>query len=140
MISTEKPQPPTILYDFGLKWGKDSSELADVAILPNFFEQAIGAFRRLMRDLESAGRGKATLPRFSRSSPTKPVVDLPPEVKYERQYQFKSSRLPMPNFKVLGEGTNDALNLIPKFTQAVDKLPVYSHRFVTLSLEEGMDM
>lgn len=46
----------------------------------------------------------------------------------------------MPQLKLLGEATGRASSLVPRFTQGVEDLPKLSHRFVVMTLEEGMTL
>lgn len=143
MGSTEYPDPATIEYDFNLVWGETDG---DVAILPNFFEQAYRAFRKLIAGLDeqqlARERRLGTSADFTSVLKETTSIDLAPHAAlHYRPREIGNSRsLPIPRLKPLGEGTTEAARLIPKITEAVNELPVMSHRFVTLPLEEGMDL
>jgi len=47
---------------------------------------------------------------------------------------------PIPKLRQLGESTGEAARFIPRIKSATKELPLLSHRFVTLPLEEGMDL
>lgn len=47
---------------------------------------------------------------------------------------------PVPKLRAMGDVTGDAAMMVPQIKQALGELPAYSHRFVTLPLEEGMDL
>jgi hypothetical protein len=149
MSSIEYPGPPTLEYDFDLVWGETDG---DVAILPNFFEQAFRAFQKLMRGLDdqelARGRRLGTVvPTTPRKAHTKEEIEerkkqqqATEPLRYRRRNATSAGAMPIPRLKLLGEGTTDAAKLVPKIKSAVNELPSMSHRFVTLPLEEGMDM
>lgn len=55
------------------------------------------------------------------------------------KYKGGQVRIDVPSFTLLGESTTAATS-IPTIRKALNQVPVLSHRFVTLPLEDGMDM
>lgn len=145
MPSMEYPDPATLDYDFDLLWGETDG---DVAILPNFFEQAYDAFQKLLKGLDEQQLARARrmgiiadLPKpKGRHAKEEEVPALHSTLAYRQRQTEHSRSMPIPRLKLLGEGTTDAAKLVPKIKQAVNELPSMSHRFVTLPLEEGMDL
>jgi hypothetical protein len=148
MASVEYPGPPTLEYDFDLIWGETDG---DVAILPNFFEQAFRAFQKLVHGLDEQKVARARrlgAPAPPSKSKKKHDKDTEEEesqskekvLRYRRRDAGAAGAMPIPRLKLLGEGTTDAAKLVPKIKSAVNELPSISHRFVTLPLEEGMDV
>ena len=149
MDSIEYPAPTTLDYDFNLIWGETDG---DVAILPNFFEQAYHAFQKLLKGLDEQQVARArrlgiidVAPladrRHSESTAEKDSsTSQQPKLTYRRRHTGHSRAMPIPRLKLLGESTGDAARLVPKIKSAVSELPSMSHRFVTLPLEEGMDL
>ncbi len=62
-----------------------------------------------------------------------------PLVKYLRRGEGPFNN-PVPKLRAMGDVTGDAAMMVPQIKQALGELPAYSHRFVTLPLEEGMDL
>ncbi|ORY27357.1 hypothetical protein BCR39DRAFT_589249 [Naematelia encephala] len=151
MGSLEYASPTTVEYDFDLIWGESDG---DVSILPNFFLQAIAAFKKLLRGMDEQQIARARrlgidLPPSSLLSSGAIGMDegdvdgmssLQNNIIYRPRATTHPRALPIPRLKWLGEGTTDAARLIPRITAAVHELPVLSHRFVTLPLEDGMDL
>jgi len=149
MPSIEYPDPATLDYEFDLLWGETDG---DVAILPNFFEQAYHAFQKLLKGLDEQQLARARrrgIIEISRgvkrqhgkdASEEHPPPDLHTALAYRRRQTVQPGSMPIPRLKLLGEGTTDAAKLVPKIKSAVNELPSMSHRFVTLPLEEGMDL
>lgn len=165
MDSDEYTYPsPRLLYHFVVVWGKTDS---DIAIWPNFFDSAWRALKKLIDGIEHEEAARARrlgIIRPSKQSDTekedkagkkkgKDKAKVRPTVEEIKEGLFSEGSLkfeprdpaievepPIPNLKVLGSGTKDATKLIPTFYQGVRDLPRLSHRFVTTSLEEGMDM
>ncbi len=147
MPSIEYPDPATLDYDFDLLWGETDG---DVAILPNFFEQAYYAFQKLLKGLDeqelarARRMGIAQVPKPERRHGKDPSEEEIPALHstliYRQRHTDHSRSMPIPRLKLLGEGTTDAAKLVPKIKSAVKELPSMSHRFVTLPLEEGMDL
>ena len=140
MLSIEYPDPATLDYDFDLVWGETDG---DVAILPNFFEQAYHAFQKLLKGLDeqqlARARRMGIVPK-SRDPADSQMPSIAATLAYRRRQTDQTRSMPIPRLKLLGEGTTDAAKLVPKIKQAVNELPSMSHRFVTLPLEEGMDL
>ncbi len=140
MGSAQLPDPPTLEYDFTLIWGETDG---DVAIWPNFFEQAFKAFQNLIKGLDEQQLARARRlgpiknPSKDNKDSTPQVVD---QLVYRPRQGVHAGALPVPRLKILGEGTGDAAKLVPKLNSLVRELPSMSHRFVTLTLEEGMDL
>ena len=148
MPSIEYPEPATLDYDFDLLWGETDG---DIAILPNFFEQAYHAFQKLIKGLDEQQLARARRRGIVQISPdikqrhAKDLTEeeppnIQPNLAYRRRLTGQPGSMPIPRLKLLGEGTTDAAKLVPKIKSAVNELPSMSHRFVTLPLEEGMDL
>ena len=147
MNSNEYPNPQVLDFDFDLVWGETDG---DVGILPNFFEQAILAFQKLLKGLDEqelsrARPGASTTPRASANNKHKTLPEdgsegKPAPLQYRPRNPRWSDTVPAPRLKMLGEGTGEAARLIPRIRSATKELPALSHRFVTLPLEEGMDL
>jgi len=146
MRSLETPAPTTIEYDFDLTWGRTEG---DVGIMPNFFEQAFKATNKLIQGINDQESARAR--KFENTDP--PVIatngqkkqdseplDSEPQVIYRNRDATQAQAMPIPRLKLLGQGTAEAARLIPKIKEAVAKLPKTSHQFVTLPLEEAMDL
>lgn len=139
MSSFEYPGPPTVEYDFSLVWGGSDG---DVQILPNFFGRAAEAAKKFSIGLDNAARTRTIVRPPPETTPFKDIKDniADKEPLHYRALDPSDKQMPIPNLKVLGEGTKDAARLIPPVKAFVNGLPVLSHRFVTLPLEEGMDL
>ncbi|KAK4686556.1 protein CSF1, partial [Tremellales sp. Uapishka_1] len=142
MGSVEYPDPPVLEYDFDLIWGETDG---DVAILPNFFEQAYNAVRKLAKGLDEQALARSRRLGIEILKPiTKEEEENESSVEnalvYRRREKAHMEAMPIPRLKLLGEGTTDAAKLVPKIKSAVNELPNMSHRFVTLPLEDGMDL
>lgn len=55
------------------------------------------------------------------------------------RYHGGQVKIDIPSFTLLGDGSSTAAS-IPMIRNALNKVPIFSHRFVTLPLEDGMDM
>lgn len=147
MASRELSTPPVLDFDFDLVWGETDG---DIGILPNFFEQAISAFRKLIKGLD-----EQELARLRRTDPSaspnmdknrraslaehEPLV-VGSTLEYRPRDPTWADDPPIPKLKQLGESTREAATFIPRIKSATKELPILSHRFVTLPLEEGMDL
>ena len=150
MNSVEYSDPSILDFDFDLTWGETDG---DVKILPSFFEQAYVAFDKLIKGLDEQEMARA-----KRSDPDDPGSTSPTDaepyrrrkmdeatsaaktIEFRNRDPTKAEKVPIPRLKMLGEGTGDAAKLVPKIRSGVKELPKLSHRFVTLPLEEGMDL
>ena len=148
MPSIEFPNPATLDYGFDLVWGETDG---DVAILPNFFEQAYQALQKLIAGVDELQLARArrlgVLTSSSNATKKQPTdfaeehtLDSHGPLAYRRRETDTSRSMPIPRLKLLGEGTTDAAKLVPRLKSAINELPSMSHRFVTLPLEEGMDL
>lgn len=153
MDSSELTDELTLLYHFELVWGETDG---DIAILPNFFDQAYRALRKVVDGIDHAEKRRWR--HMQRIRPSDAAEDEPKlkELAARRlsatsgsvsgglKFLPRDAALerdpPIPRLKPLGEGTSDAARLIPRFQQGIRELPKLSHRFVTTSLEEGMDL
>lgn len=143
--------PPRLLYHFDLVWGRTDG---DIAILPNFFDQAWRSLQKLIAGIEQEEVARARrlgVIRPEKSAAKKPAAENKGKIPetdifadsllhYEPRDPNSEIEPPIPNLKVLGEGTKDVARLLPKFRQGVRELPKLSHRFVTTSLEQGMEL
>ncbi|WRT63262.1 uncharacterized protein IL334_000165 [Kwoniella shivajii] len=151
MSSIEEPRPSVLLYDFDLIWGEGDG---DFSILPYFFEQAYKTFDAFTKGLEQEQITKAK----------RRGDDLPPRrntstIRFDQDYiqndgepwgendqlTFKDRSegqkpLPVPRLKLLGEGTRQAVELLPRINEFSQQLPVAIHKGVTAPLEDGMDL
>jgi hypothetical protein len=149
MSSKELSEPSVLDFDFDLVWGETDG---DIGILPNFFEQAISAFRKLAKGIE-----EQELARLRRIDPSlSPHMDKsrrkslqddiathpssPSSLEYKPRDPTWADDPPIPKLKQLGESTREAATFIPRIKSATKELPILSHKFVTLPLEEGMDL
>ncbi|KAL7425079.1 Macrophage colony-stimulating factor 1 receptor [Cryptotrichosporon argae] len=150
MASVEYPDPATVDFDFDLVWGKTDG---DIAIMPNFFEAAYRSFQKLAHGVEAQqlarSRRLGVQPSHARSPArgrkNKSDADSADDGCARRPLVFRRrgvapATIPVPKLKMLGEATGDAAMLVPKFQQGVKELPSLSHNFVTLPLEDGMDL
>ena len=145
MNSIEYSDPPLLDFDFDLTWGETDG---DVKILPNFFEQAFVAFNKLLKGLDEQEMARGRRLNGSDVPTRRPKKDegdqstllAGPTIEFRERDPSKAERLPIPRLKMLGEGTTDMAKLVPKIRSGVKELPKLSHRFVTLPLEEGMDL
>jgi hypothetical protein len=153
MASQELSHPSVLDFDFDLVWGETDG---DIGILPNFFEQAVQAFKKLVKGIDEqqlarARRterldSKASSEKSRRSSVKEDGKDKPriPERGVSLEYRPRDPTWaddpPIPKLKQLGESTGEAARFIPRIKSATTELPVLSHRFVTLPLEEGMNL
>ncbi|WWC67272.1 uncharacterized protein I206_101180 [Kwoniella pini CBS 10737] len=48
--------------------------------------------------------------------------------------------LPVPRLRLLGEGTRQAMDMLPRINEFSDQLPVMIHKGITSPLEDGMDL
>lgn len=103
----------------------------------------------------SKAKAKAKAKRSAESSKPEPSHPTDPEGVWRMSLggldffdrDHSSRKVPLPKLKALGETTGDAAAFFDWFRRgeqtldkAAEKLPAYSHRFVTLPLEDGMDM
>ncbi len=143
MESRQLSNPDILDFDFDLVWGETDG---DIGILPNFFEQAISAFRKLAKGIEQQNTARMhrinTTIHPTRSSKKDLEDDSPisagPTLEYRPRDPTWANNPPIPKLKQLGESTREAATFIPRIKSATKELPVLSHRFVTLPLEEGM--
>lgn len=147
MSSSEFPEPPVLDFDFELTWGETDG---DIGVMPNFFDQAIQAFRRLLSGLDEQQEARA---RRIDTTFTRPVNNATPDaaarpdtsdptttLQYRPRDPEWANAAPIPHLKPLGKSTGEAARYIPKFKTMAKELPALSHRFVTLPLEDGMDL
>ena len=146
MKSRELSHPAILDFDFDLVWGETDG---DIGILPNFFEQAISAFKKLIKGIEEQELARMKRdPSYSPSTEKDRKVSLEddtplaldPTLEYRPRDPTWADDPPLPKLKQLGESTREAATFIPKIKSATKELPVLSHKFVTLPLEEGMDL
>ena len=143
MDSVELPAPPTLDFSYDLSWGDTEG---DFAILPNFLESAFQAFKKLDADLklvrgnkEHNEKGMKRVSNFAGLDGDEPRLGDDDSLAYRRR-GGDLSKIPIPRFKLLGEATTEAARLVPRLKAMSNELPALSHRFVTLQLEEGMDL
>ncbi|ODN76792.1 hypothetical protein L202_05394 [Cryptococcus amylolentus CBS 6039] len=134
MDSVEVPKPLAIVYDFDLVWGEGD---LDISIMPYFFEQVYKTFDTLIKGLDQE---QLTRARRRGDGDVKDKGAAPEEQLAFRRRIEGQRPLPIPRLKLLGEATGEAMTWVPKITAANERLPVMVHRFVTLPLEEGMDL
>lgn len=147
MSSKELSDPSILDFDFDLVWGETDG---DIGILPNFFEQAISAFRKLIKGLDEQelGRLRRIDPSLSPNMDKNRRKSLKEEEEAQRMSTLEyrprdptwADDPPIPKLKQLGDSTREAATFIPKIKSATKELPILSHKFVTLPLEEGMDL
>jgi hypothetical protein len=166
MNSLEHRPPLLVLeYDFDLHWGIVNG---DVAFHPNFFEDAIRAFRKLSKGLDEQEQARAKRqdpigvaprsPKLLKSltstskdgdgTGTAALAGLEPNctldhgrlLTYRRRHPEIAQEISIPNLAFLGEATSDAAKLVPRIRAKLGELPPLSHRFFVLPLEEAMDM
>ncbi|WVQ79015.1 hypothetical protein IAT38_001107 [Cryptococcus sp. DSM 104549] len=150
MKSIEEPKPPVVVYDFDLLWGKGD---LDIAIMPYFFEQVYKTFHTLIEGLDQEqvtkvkrrgddsvlrdrGRGKGV---DGLETEKANAVEGANQLTFRRRLEGNRP-LPVPRLRLLGEATGEAMAWVPKINAANEQLPIMVHRFVTLPLEEGMDL
>ena len=153
MNSTELSHPPVLNYDFDLIWGETDG---DIAFLPNFFEAFKRTIDSLIEELDKVkveqladsqrrakldGLSKASA---SETSPNK-MVSKPHEDGDELALLVYNNRSTnpqhsLPRLKPLGEGTTDAARMLPMIKTGMAQIPVFSHRFMTLKLEDFMGL
>lgn len=149
MNSTELSNPPVLDYDFDLIWGETDG---DIAFLPNFFDTFKKTYEELMSELDKAklerlaekqrrARLEGVVTKFDETDvpAKKDAVDGKVELLVYRDRSL-TPRHNLPRLKPLGEGTTDAARLLPIIKTGMAQIPLLSHRFVTLKLEELMDM
>ncbi|WVQ74514.1 hypothetical protein IAR50_004115 [Cryptococcus sp. DSM 104548] len=134
MDSIEEPTPLVIVYDFDLVWGDGD---LDISIMPYFFEQVYKTFDTLIKGLDQE---QLTRARRRGDGNVKNKEAAPDEQLAFRRRLEDQRPLPVPRLKLLGEATGEAMTWVPKINAANAQLPVMVHRFVTLPLEEGMDL
>ncbi|OCF72268.1 hypothetical protein I204_06644 [Kwoniella mangroviensis CBS 8886] len=159
MHSIEEPRPPVIVYDFDLIWGEGDG---DVAILPYFFEQAYKTFDAFTKGLEQEQITKA-----KRRGEDKPVRRNTSTVNFDIKHNPNNGAdkvkeeddddggdekltfrtrlagtrpLPVPRLRLLGEGTRQAMVIIPRINEFSEQLPIMVHKGITSPLEDGMDL
>ncbi|WVW81321.1 hypothetical protein I302_103312 [Kwoniella bestiolae CBS 10118] len=160
MNSIEEPRPPVIVYDFDLVWGEGDG---DVAILPYFFEQAYKTFDAFTKGLEQEQITKAKrrgedmpirrntstvnfdIKHTNGTSNTDKAKEEDGEDTSNEQLTFRTRLagqrpLPVPRLRLLGEGTRQAMVIIPRINEFSDQLPVMIHKGITSPLEDGMDL
>ncbi|WWD06286.1 hypothetical protein V865_004376 [Kwoniella europaea PYCC6329] len=159
MHSIEEPRPPVIVYDFDLIWGEGDG---DVAILPYFFEQAYKTFDAFTKGLEqeqitkAKRRGEDMPIRRNTSTVNFDIKHNPnngaDKIKEEdvddggnEQLTFRTRLagtrpLPVPRLRLLGEGTRQAMVIIPRINEFSEQLPIMVHKGITSPLEDGMDL
>jgi len=141
MVSTESKDPAVLHYDFDVVWGETNG---DIMILPNFFDAAIKSFKKLMSGIDDQALKRAR--RRGLIAARRKKGEAQPEQPRELEKLAYTRRgagpwkNPIPRLRALGETTGDAAMLIPKIRSSVGNLPTWSHRFVTLPLEDGMDL
>lgn len=153
MKSTQDGQE--VLYDFDVLWGETDG---DVKVVPKFLGFALKSFRKLHSDIKQQqldrakkrGDVRAQSAAALRKAKKKDPNAKDPEEMAADSLQFKSRNpktadYPLPKLKALGDTTGDAAAFLDwassqHIKNAVRMLPEYSHKFVTLPLEEGMDL
>ncbi|KLT40822.1 hypothetical protein CC85DRAFT_287095 [Cutaneotrichosporon oleaginosum] len=139
MDSTELLNPKTVEYDFDVAWGDTD---ADIKIMPNFLKAAFNSFRKLVRGIDQQqldrAKRRGDVRTRQRDEPGPPDEPLP-LIRYHRRGEGPFNN-PVPKLRAMGDVTGDAAMMVPQIKQALGELPAYSHRFVTLPLEEGMDL
>lgn len=149
MDSIEFDHPPVLDYDFDLIWGETDG---DIAFLPNFFEAFKRTFDQLIEELDrvkveqlaDAQRrtkldeiGKITTSAELEPGEATGDDDLALLVYRNRSTNPQHS---LPRLKPLGEGTTDAARMLPMIKTGMAQIPVFSHRFMTLKLEDIMGL
>lgn len=143
MKSTESKEPPKLDYDFDVVWGETNG---DIMILPNFFESAFKSFRKLLNGIDEQGlkraRRRGIVAARRRKGPKSDEDEAKEQLVTMAYYRRGTGpwNNPVPRLRALGETTGEAAMLIPKIRASIGELPNYSHRFVTLPLEKGMDL
>ncbi|GMK54228.1 hypothetical protein CspeluHIS016_0108140 [Cutaneotrichosporon spelunceum] len=145
MDSTEISNPKTVEYDFDVAWGDTD---ADIKIMPNFLKSAFNSFRKLVRgidqqQLDRAKRRGDERPKQQDERPTKQEEPAQDDELFRTKFHRRGEgpfNNPVPKLRAMGDVTGDAAMMVPQIKQALGELPAYSHRFVTLPLEEGMDL
>lgn len=145
----------TVLYDFDVVWGDSDG---DVKVVPKFLGFALKSFRKLHSDIQKLQLDRAKKRgdvRAQSAAALRKARKIDPNVKDPEEeategLTFKSrsahsADYPLPKLRALGETTGDAAAFLDWATSqhiknAVRMLPEYSHKFVTLPLEEGMDL
>lgn len=148
MESTEHTEARTLEYDFDVTWGPTDG---DIKILPNFFDAAFKSFKRLLsgvdeeQDARARRRGQVRTTSSARirqdldAGLDAPIEDPMPSLRFQRRGLGPFNN-PVPKLRALGETTGEAAMMIPRIKRAMGELPAYSHRFVTLPLEDGMNL
>lgn len=147
MDSTENKATHVVDYDFDVNWGPTDG---DVMILPNFFEVTFRSFQKLINGIDEQQQrraGRKGLVRAKSSAklraeaqdPNAPAANPMPSWSFQRRGVGPFNN-PVPRLKALGPATGDAAMMIPRIKKAMEELPAYSHRFVTLPLEVGMNL
>lgn len=153
MNSTEHTHPKVVEYDFDVKWGPTDG---DIKILPNFLKAAFNSFRKLVRGIDqqqldrakrrgdvrskSAANLRAEAAARTAAGGTAEAEDDEVTTIVYRRRGTGPFNNPVPKLRAMGETTGEAAMMVPQIKQALGELPAYSHRFVTLPLEEGMDL
>lgn len=153
MDSTELPRPKTVEYDFDVIWGPRDG---DIKILPNFLKAAFNSFKKLVdgidqqqldrqkrrgdvRSKSAANLRAEAAARTAAGGSAEVENDTIAYIKYHRRGTGPFSN-PVPKLRAMGETTGEAAMMVPQIKQALGELPAYSHRFITLPLEEGMNL
>jgi len=145
MKSTELPDR-ILEYEFDLEW--DSARAADLQVMPYFFDRTSKSFTAVINGLNEAENGRSgtywkrqdTAKKAALPSMTQHEASTDPDVLKFHRVGSRSSA-PIPRFAPFGRGQDVARNLVPALNDMVEKhLPEQSHRFVTVQLENGMDM
>lgn len=124
--------------------------------MPSFFFKAFDAMNDELEGIEHAEKRRWR--HFRKIRPSDASLDEPnlrelaarrlsaAGTSGRRELKYVSTdpdqELPIPKFTQLGSGTQEFARVFGNrgMQIAISKLPRYSHRFVTLSLEEGMDL
>ena len=151
MESTEDIAKAVLTYTIALIWGQTEG---DISFLPEFFNRFLSAGRKMVEGIDHAEKRRWKHNR--RLRPSDATIEEPSlkeiaarrlsatdstqrELRYESTN--KGEQLPVPNFHALGSGSTEFFQMLgrDKMQQMMAELPRINHRFVTLSLEEGMD-
>jgi hypothetical protein len=68
------------------------------------------------------------------------IVTADGSTHFEPRDRSIETKIPVPKLEMTGDLTQNVAQMFPDFDQAVTDLPKLSHKFVTLKLEEGMDL
>ncbi|WVF66596.1 hypothetical protein IAT40_001336 [Kwoniella sp. CBS 6097] len=144
MSSIEESRPPVLVYDFDLVWGQGDG---DVAIYPVFYEEAYRTFTDFTKGLNQEQITKAKRRGEDEFVKEKKKAEQEAEqgstesepLTYRKRVE-RQTVLPVPRLRLLGQGTRQAMESVPRINQFSEQLPIMIHKGATSSLEDGMDL